>query len=276
MDRERGEFKVRGERLLPLLILAALILFHLLNNWIWLSTNVVIVGWDRPRHLIESLRYNDILKTLNYPSFFEAFTLSGYYPPLFHLLIVAFYKLFGLSADVAAMVNSLFLAVLLTSTYLIGRKVWGWREGLLAAFLLSTFPMIYAMSRYTYIEFALTAMVALGISLLLLSDGFTQRGGSLAFGLSLGFGLLTKWTYALFALPPLIWIVARQPLQRLLREVKPSLKVDRPFGSPWSGVSAPLVSTGKRTRGGTPPGSLAPSPLLFSPLRPHLSPKSRE
>lgn len=220
------------KRLLPLLILAALLLFHIVNNWIWLSTNLVIVGWDRPRHLIESLRYNDLLKNLSYPSFFEAFTLSGYYPPLFHLLIVAFYKLFGLSADVAAMVNSLFLAILLSSTYLIGRKLWGRGEGLLAAFLLSTFPMIFALSRYTYIEFALTAMVALSISLLLLCDGFTQRGASLAFGLSMGLGLLTKWTYALFVLPPLILIVARLPLRSWL--IKPSL--DRK----WASLSALL------------------------------------
>lgn len=234
MDRATGKIEGKGERLLhlwPFLALAALILFHLLNNWIWLSANVVIVGWDRPRHLIESLRYNDILKTLNYPSFFEAFTLSGYYPPLFHLLIVAFYKLFGLSADVAAMVNSLFLAILLPSAYMIGRKVWGWKEGLLAAFLVSTFPMIYAMSRYTYIEFALTSMVTLSICLLLMSEGFTHRGYALLFGLSLGLGMLTKWTYVLFVLPPLILIVARQPLRSWLRELKPSL--DRR----WAGLS---------------------------------------
>ncbi len=234
MSRETSEFEVRGERLLPLLVLAALILFYILNNWIWLSTNVVIVGWDRPRHLIESLRYNDILKSLNYPSFFEAFTLSGYYPPLFHLLIMAFYKLFGLSADVAAMVNSLYLAILLSSTYIIGRKVWGWKEGLLAAFLVSTFPMIYALSRYTYIEFALTSMVTLSICLLLMSEGFTRRGYSLLFGFSLGLGMLTKWTYALFVLPPLILIVARQPLQSWLGDLKPS--PDRR----WAGLSVAL------------------------------------
>lgn len=234
MGREAGEFEVRGERLLPFLVLAALILFHIANNWIWLSTNVVILGWDRPRHLIESLRYNDILQTLNYPSFFEAFTLSGYYPPFFHLLIVVFYKLFGLSMDVAAMVNSLYLAILLPSTYMIGRKIWGWKEGLLAAFLVSTFPMIYAMSRYTYIEFALTAVVALSISLLLLSSDFTHRGASLAFGLSMGLGMLTKWTYTLFVLPPLILIVARLPLQSWLRDLKPSL--DRR----WAGLSVAL------------------------------------
>jgi len=237
MDRATGEIEGESARLLPVwpfVVLAALILFHIVNNWIWPSTNLVIVGWDRPRHLIESLRYNDILKTLNYPSFFKAFTLSGYYPPSFHLLIVAFYKLFGVSADVAATVNSLYLAIFLLSIYMIGRKVWGWKEGLLAAFLVSAFPMIYAMSRYTYIEFALTAMVTLSIYLLLMSEGFTHRGYSLLFGLSLGLGMLTKWTYALFVLPPLILIAARLPLQSWLRDLRPSL--DRR----WTGLSVAL------------------------------------
>lgn len=237
MNRATGEIERKRERLLhlwPFVVLVALILFHIVNNWIWLSTNVVIVGWDRARHLIESLRYNDILKTLNYPSFFEAFTLSGYYPPLFHLLIVAFYKLFWLSTDVAAMVNSLYLAILLPSTYMIGRKLWVRKEGLLAAFLVPTFPMIYAMSRYTYMEFALTSMVTLSICLLLMSEGFTHRGYSLLFGLSLGLGMLTKWTYALFVLPPLILIVVRQSLQNWLRDLKPSL--DRR----WAGLSVVL------------------------------------
>ncbi len=229
MDRVTGEIEGKRERLLPFLIL-----FHIINNWIWLSTNLVIVGWDPLRHLIESLRYNDILKTLNYPSFFEAFTLSGYYPPLFHLLIQAFYKLFGLSTDVAAMVNFLYLAILLPSTYIIGRKIWRGKEGLLAAFLVSTFPMIYAMSRYTYMEFALTSMVTLSICLLLMSEGFTHRGYSLLFGFSLGLGMLTKWTYALFVLPPLILMVVRLPLRSWFRDLKPSL--DRR----WAGLSVAL------------------------------------
>jgi len=46
--------------------------------------------------------------------------------------------------------------------------------------------------------------------------------------------MLTKWTYALFVLPPLIWIVARQPLQSWLRDLKPSL--DRR----WAGFSVAL------------------------------------
>ncbi len=235
MSRETGRLEVRGERLLPLLVLAALILFHILNNWIWLSTNVVILGWDRPRHLIESLRYNDILRTLNLDSLFQAFTLSGYYPPLFHLLIVAFYKLFGLSADVAAMVNSLYLAILLPSTYLIGRKIWGWKEGLLSAFLVSTFPMIYAMSRYTYIEFTLTSMVTLSIWLLLMSEGFTHRGYSLLFGLSLGLGMLTKWTYLLFV-PPLLFFLILQ--RGLIPKWRRDLRLS--WEKRWLGLSAVL------------------------------------
>ena len=29
-------------------------------NWSWPSTNLVVLGWDRPHHLIESLARNDM------------------------------------------------------------------------------------------------------------------------------------------------------------------------------------------------------------------------
>jgi len=70
--------------------------------------------------------------------------------------------------------------------------------------LLAFFPMFYAMSRHFYLEFALTAMVALSVWLLLATDGFQRRGVSLLFGLSLGLGLLTKRTFAAFAIGPVI------------------------------------------------------------------------
>ena len=66
------------------LLLGLLIAAHLAVNRAWLSTNLVLLGWDRPRHLIESLVYNDILQQVSPQSLFEAWVHSGYYPPLFH------------------------------------------------------------------------------------------------------------------------------------------------------------------------------------------------
>ncbi len=209
------------------LLLALLIVIQIAINWSWLSTNVNVIGWDRPRHLIESLVYNDILDQTSLGSLFEAWTYSGYYPPLFHLSMVAFYKFFGVSMDVAAMVNIVYLVVLLISAYGIGREIGGTGVGLLTAFITSTLPMVFAMSRYTYIEFSLTAMVALSIWLLLLSQGFARKGHSLLFGLSLGLGLLTKWTLALFVFPALIVVILRSGLLSGLTKETGRFSVDK-------------------------------------------------
>ncbi|MGB3904495.1 MAG: glycosyltransferase family 39 protein [Anaerolineae bacterium] len=191
------------------LALGLLIVIQIAISWLWLSTNVVVLGWDRPRHLIESLVYSDLLKQADFRSLFRAITYSGYYPPLFHLSVVGFYRLFGPSMDVAAAVNFVHLIVLLISSYGIGREIGGRGVGILAAFITSSLPMVFAMSRYTYIEFALTAMVTLSIWLLLLSRGFTSKRYSLLFGLSVGLGLLTKWTFSLFVFPALTIVLLR-------------------------------------------------------------------
>lgn len=215
-------------------LLGILVAAQVAVNWAWLRTNVVILAWDRPRHLIESLVYNDILRQVTLRSMFEAWTHSGYYPPLFHWAMVGFYKVFGVSMDVAAAVNTLFLIVLLVAAYGIGRRIGGKGVGLLCAFLTSTLPMIFAMSRYTYIEFSLTAMVALSIWLLLLSEGFGHRTYSLLFGLSVGLGLLTKWTYVLFVFPALVVVLLRAGLWSELSKGLRSLRLD----ARWVAIAA--------------------------------------
>jgi len=217
-------------------LLGLLIAAQLAVNRAWLSTNLVLLGWDRPRHLIESLVYNDILRQVSPRTLFEAWVHSGYYPPLFHWAMVAFYRLFGISMDVAASVNMVFLVVLLVAVYGIGSRMGGRGVGLLSAFITSTLPMIFAMSRYTYIEFSLTAMVALGIWLLLLSRGFTHRRYSLLFGLSAGFGLLTKWTFSLFVFPALLVVILRAGVLSGARRNLSSLILDRK----WMVVCAAL------------------------------------
>jgi len=229
---DKGKDLLRGRW--QIMLLGLLIAAQAAVNWAWLSTNVVILGWDRPRHLIESLVYNDLLEQVTLRSTFEAWTHSGYYPPLFHWAMVAFYKALGISMDVAASVNSLFLIVLLLAAYGVGRHIGGKGVGLLTAFITSTLPMIFGMSRYTYIEFSLTAMVALSFWLLLSSQGFSHRAYSLLFGLSAGLGLLTKWTYSLFVFPALLVVVLRSGLLSEARKGLRSLRVD----ARWLLVSA--------------------------------------
>lgn len=206
---ERAQARPAPDRWLGAAVVGGLALFSALVNWAWLRANVVTYGWDRMDHLISTLAYNDILQSVNLHSLFAAFAWSDYYPPLVHLIAVAGYKLFGVNEDVAAMTNLIYLAILLGAVWSIARRAYGPAVALLATLVLATFPMIFAMSRYLYLDFALTGLVAAGVATLLASERFSRRGPALLFGLALGAAFLVKWTVAAFLAVPLALILWR-------------------------------------------------------------------
>ena len=205
-------------RLGTLVLLMALVAFHAFHNWRWLAANVTLLGWDVPSHLGTSFIYDGLLDPFTPKTLFASVVWHPNRPPLFFLSAIPLYRLFGLSADVGIMVNVLYLAVLFGSVYGIGRRLGGRGAGLLAAFVVATLPMIYAMSRTFYLELALAAMVSLSVYLLLASERFEDRTASLLFGLSFGLGLLTKRTYLVFMLAPLCLVAVRSNAWRLLKQ----------------------------------------------------------
>jgi 4-amino-4-deoxy-L-arabinose transferase-like glycosyltransferase len=187
-------------------VLLSLFAFHTINNWKWVATNLTLMGWDRSSHLAKTLIYNDILQHIDLRSVFTALTWPWNRPPLPFLTVVPFYRLFGISTDVALMSNCAFLAVLLWSVYGIGHILHSRRVGLLGALLVSFYPVLFSISRLSYVDYALTAMVALGIYLVLKTDGFRSRSWSLLSGLGIGLGLLTKWPFIAFAGAPIAYV----------------------------------------------------------------------
>jgi len=226
----RGFDTERGRAFLALM---ALLLFQALNNWVWLSLNVTTGGHDQPANLKRSLIYSDMLARVNLTSLFKVLSWPIHRPPAFFLSAIPLYRAFGSSADVATMTNVLYMVVLLWAVYGIGETVGDQRVGLLSAFAVSTFPAVFAISRLFYVEYALTAVVALSVYLLLRSRDFERRITSLFLGVSLGWGMLIKWTFPAFVLGPLCLVTLRSGvLAKMGRSVrKPS--VDKR----WAGVA---------------------------------------
>jgi 4-amino-4-deoxy-L-arabinose transferase-like glycosyltransferase len=209
----------------PLVWVGALWLIHVGMNLWWRYVNVMILGWDRPAHLVRSVEYLHLLQPFSLDGALNALTNHSFYPPLFHLSAAAFFALFGISADAAAMTNAVYLAVLLFSIYGIGRHLYDEATGLLAACLVSLFPILFNLARYTYIDFAMLALVALSVLLLLKSNGFRDRRWAYLLGVALGLGLLAKWVFAVFAGLPCLYVLLRSPVPADLRDV---LKLARP------------------------------------------------
>lgn len=199
-------------RIAPILLIAGLVLVHAAINSHWLAVNVTLTGADKSTHLARSLRYHLTLSPLTLRSLFITLVDNPIRPSLFHISSTLAYRLFGFAADSGPMINLFYMAILLAATYGLGVKLRGRKVGLLGTALLGTYPLIYAMSRYFYMESALTAMVAATIYFLISSDRFQNRTQAVLLGLCLGFGLLTKRTFVVFVLVPFVYVVFRARL----------------------------------------------------------------
>jgi 4-amino-4-deoxy-L-arabinose transferase-like glycosyltransferase len=212
---ERG-FSEWLDRWGPALLVLGLSLFHGINNWIWLSKNAMTRGWDRINALVNSLLYHQTLSTFSLQGLFKATIQDEIRPPLFGLSMAGMYRLFGVSQDVAVMVNAVYMLVLLAASYGIGSTLGGRCLGMLSAVLVSLIPLVFAMARYSYFEFSLAAIGFLSIYLLLATDRFEKRGFSVLLGLSLGMGLLIKRTFPVFVIGALGVVALQAGLPRKL------------------------------------------------------------
>ena len=238
------------ERWLPAGLIASLVLFHAVNNWLWLSKNLVIRGWDRIGALVNSLFYHETLSSLSLTALFKATVQDEIRPPLFGLSMALMYGPFGVSPDVAIMVNVVYWVLLLGASYGLAARLGGRRLGLLTTILVAFIPLVYAMSRYSYFEFSLTALTVLSLYLLQASQRLEKRGTSVLLGLSLGCGLLIKRTFPLFVVGALVVVLLQARLPRRLW----SLVRSRPR-LPWRNLALAAV------------GGLALAALWYLPNR---------
>lgn len=195
-----------------LVFLILIISFHGINNWIWINNNNTYYHIDEYYHLTFSNKIYKIIfsneNELN-PYKLDFITNPAFYQrPLMPLITaIFFYPIFGVNANVAIMTNILFLAVLVFSTYAIGKKIYNKNTGLVAAFLVSMYPIIFGISRYYTYFIGLTAILSLSIYLLLLSDKFKNRKYSILFGISSGIGLLINIFFAVYAIGPILYVI---------------------------------------------------------------------
>ena len=161
--------------------LALLFVVHVIINRFWLMEDSASLSDDVAVHLQSTLRYYFAIdKSPLDINVYELVTIRTnieygidpmvHYPPFVYILTSVLFLLFGTSPDVAASVNLIFLAILLGSIYGIGKTLYDKKVGLLAAFSVSTFPMVFGLSRLYFLDFALLGMVTLSIYLLIRTD----------------------------------------------------------------------------------------------------------
>lgn len=129
---------------------------------------------------------------------FEFAFFREHYPPLVYEVTQFAWPLVGLREEALILGLAPFVALLAGSLYGLGLRIGGRPAALACAAVGCTLPVVLDHARMYYLDLPLAATVAFSVLCLVQADGFRHRGWSLAFGLSLALGLLTKWTHPLY------------------------------------------------------------------------------
>lgn len=204
-------------KIYPSLLLAVLIVFHIANNSYWLSRDFSVSGIDVEHHLLLQLCFFDsFLKIIQNHSLSVIEKLSGIAPlfkepildmpviwPHFVYFISSLFLLVQRSHLAAKLSMLVFFVILIFSTYGIGKKAADKKTGLMAAVIVSFYPMIFEGSRQYSLDFPLTAFVALSVFLLLQTRSFEDTRYSILCGLSFGVAMHIKIQHLFFTMPVL-------------------------------------------------------------------------
>lgn len=164
--------------------------------WLWQDTRPLANINDANLYLRAMLHAIDRIQSspLEVDQFLGAvkgMSISGR-PPLYQLVTMPFIWLFGRSVDTALSVNLVFYAVLIVSTYGIGKIAQNGRAGLLGALIVASYPPIVHLSRVYSPVFAAPAAVAFSLWILLLLLKTRSVKIAWLFGASLAFGILLR------------------------------------------------------------------------------------
>jgi len=196
-------------RLALVLLLSAFMLHALTNGWL-ISRDTTPFVHDISTDYASSAKLFFSLKS----DFLESgaplrrlYYHDTFVPPVSLLISLPFFAIFGLSQDVALLSNLLPLAALLLGTFLLGRRLHSQMAGVLAAVLVSFYPFMFALSRTYKPSFGMVSFLPIAIYALLMSDGFSQRKYSLAFGCCAALSVLTYPNAAVFLFAPALLAV---------------------------------------------------------------------
>jgi len=204
-------FFYRNKKYAPFLIIFVIFLFHIVNNYLILSKDNIPFIHDERMYFEDSKSYYAIIRNAVFEKNFSGLSVflkqrDFSYSPLVPLTSVPFYFLFGLTDDVAVLSLMPYFLILLLSIYKLGQKLYSSNSaGLLAALLVSLFPIIVGFSRVYYLEIPMTALVTLTFVFLLKTDYFKNRKYSILFGITLALTLFVKWISVVFIAGPFLF-----------------------------------------------------------------------
>jgi 4-amino-4-deoxy-L-arabinose transferase-like glycosyltransferase len=188
----------------------ALAILAALANGVWILLDHSVPSWDQSHYLSTTLQYQhsfesggpiDLLRSIH--------TADPSHGPLFTVLLLPFFAVFGATNSSALLLN---LAIAPVLYFAAGEIAWivfkSWSARLLTIVLVATMPLMVGLLHNALQDFLLVTLATLSLLLLLESEGLQRRWTTWAMALTMGLGTLTKVTFPLFVAGPLLVVVA--------------------------------------------------------------------
>ncbi len=185
-----------------IIIFLWLLLFHLIANTVWLSVDNQTPKTDIEFHVQSAFHFYDHIFDSPCKGIIPP---NASYPYLTYVLPVPLLALIGRTVDAVILGSYFWLACYLVFSYLIASRLAGRGAGLLAAFIIGTYPIIFGMSRQIWPDYSLGAMVVFAVWALLASEHLKNRRISIILGIATGLAMLCKITWFVFIEPLIIF-----------------------------------------------------------------------
>ena len=197
------------------LVLAGVLAAHLLVNVLWLQADQTLRAEDQGTQLASAASAYSVVTGQGLAGVWDVLrgVVGTEQPGAGYLVWVALVTVFGQSIFSLRLLNIFYLALLLVSVKVVGRRLCSARAGLLAAALLSLYPAVFGASRQFGADFPATAMVAASVAALFFCERFGRSGPSALLGLTVGLALLVR-PLTLFTLGPVLALAAAWSLWR--------------------------------------------------------------
>ncbi|MGH7275667.1 MAG: LmeA family phospholipid-binding protein [Candidatus Rokuibacteriota bacterium] len=199
---------------------------------VWLALDRRPPEWDHANHLERAVACAEDLARADLRAVLER---SSFYPPLVLCAAGLAYRLAPSDVIAAQAVVLAFLGLGMAVVYALGRRFAGGAEGVVAALVFGSAPFVVFSSLRFQLDLPLASMVALTVFLLLRTDGFERRDWSVAVGVALALGMLTKPPFAAYVLVPLVLVATRIRSRRALGSFALALLLGGALVLPWYG-----------------------------------------
>lgn len=179
----------------------------------YIAHNLIFLGFDKriccTEILNTSIRFYHSIKDAPGSFLSHWKRLFGQGRALYSFFAVPFYYLFGISRDVAAYQNFLFLILLIFSVFKIGKLIGDRNTGYLSVFFLLMYPGTFGFLRIHNISFSIMAFTSFGVFCLLSSDNFRDIKKVLLLCVSCVALVKLKIDGIIFLIPPIIYYLYR-------------------------------------------------------------------